>query len=220
MRLACFRLVVWPAIAAGYTTVFRNPRSVSRKRIAVKYGVTLLLSCGLVFGSEKANAHAVREFHNHANELIQRALSFVPDIKAEHIVILTQRSELLGYLLAWGYSQPVTHRTVQEVGAFAEFTIDHHFPIFVNASSSHFRRILRSWELSAFPDQAARVMASDLYHEYLHAEYGTDECNALKAQFTLLTRWRELGLLVIADPYITTKEVERLHSCKGDQDDP
>src|SRR5205814_1135191 len=79
MRLACFRQLVWPAIAAGYTPVLRNPQSVSRKRIAVKYAVTLLLSCGLVFGSEKANAHAVREFHNQANELIQRALSFVPD---------------------------------------------------------------------------------------------------------------------------------------------
>jgi hypothetical protein len=185
----------------------------------VKYAVTLLLSCGLVFGSEKANAHAVHESRNHANALIRRALSFVPDIKPKHVVILTERSELPGYLAAWGYSRLVTHRTVQEIGAFAEFTIDHHFPIFVNAGSSHFQRILRSWELSAFPDQAARVMASDLYHEYLHAQYGADECNALKEHITLLTSWRELGLLWIADRYITSKEVELLSSCKPAQGD-
>ena len=75
------------------------------------------------------------------------------------------------------------------------------------------KRIVTSWEGSGFPDQAARVMASDLYHEYQHAHSGADECRALTAQIALLKQWRDAHLLTIAGPYISAKETESRRFC-------
>jgi hypothetical protein len=137
-----------------------------------------------------------------------------PQIKPGQVVILSSESALLPYLRLWGYTRTVASQTLQEVRSLAEFTIDHHFPIFVNASSIHVQRIVRSWTLGAFPDQAARVMASDLYHEYLHAQYAAGECAALEGQLHLLTRWRDQGILTIAGPYIAAKHSALLKECQ------
>ena len=75
---------------------------------------------------------------------------------------------------------------MEELGTLAEFTVDHHFPIFINAESSHYRRISASWERGKAPDEAARVLASDIYHEYRHAACGEEEMDALAAQISLL----------------------------------
>jgi len=146
--------------------------------------------------------------------LIKEALSVAPEIKPGQVVILSSQSALLPYLRSWGYSRAVASQTLQEVRSLAEFTIDHHFPIFVNASSVHVQRIVRSWTHGAFPGQAARVMASDLYHEYLHAQYAAGECAALEGQLNLLTRWRDQGILTIAAPYIATKQSALLKECQ------
>jgi hypothetical protein len=124
------------------------------------------------------------------------------------VIVLENHHALLSYLRAWGYHQDVATKTLQEIRSMAEFTIDLHLPIFVNASSLHVQRIVRSWQTSRFPDQSARVMASDLYHEYLHAVHGACESKALKGHITLLKQWRDAGFLTIADLYIASKEAE------------
>ena len=58
------------------------------------------------------------------------------------------------------------------------------------------------------PDQAARVLASDRYHEYRHAACGEGEIRALEAHVGVLKKWRARGLLTIAEPYIESKEAE------------
>ncbi len=125
------------------------------------------------------------------------------------MVTLPRATEVSPYLLSWGYSRETTSATVEELGTLAEFTIDHHFPIFINAGSPHYRRISASWERGKAPDEAARVLASDIYHEYRHAACGEEELDALAAHISLLKRWRAEGLLRIADPYIASKESER-----------
>ena len=140
----------------------------------------------------------------------------VPEIEAGQVVILASESGLLPYVRSWGYTRAVARQTVQEVRSLAEFTIDHHFPIFVNASSVHVQRIIRSWTHGASPRQAARVMASDLYHEYLHAQHAAGECAALEGQLHLLTRWRDQGVLTIAGPYIAAKQ-SALQGCRKSQ---
>jgi hypothetical protein len=145
--------------------------------------------------------------------LIRRALHFFPQVRPDQVIVLENPSDLMGYLLAWHYSRDVACGTIKEIASFAEFTVDRHFPIFVNASSRHVKRIVTSWERSGFPDQAARVMASDLYHEYQHAQGGADECRALTAQIALLKQWRDAHLLTIAGPYISAKEAESRRFC-------
>lgn len=129
----------------------------------------------------------------------------VPEIEPGQVVILASESALLPYVRSWGYTRGVAKQTLQEVHSLAEFTIDHHFPIFVNASSVHVQRIIRSWTHGVSPGQAARVMASDLYHEYLHAQHAAEECAALEGQLQLLIRWRDQGVLTIAGPYIAAQ---------------
>jgi hypothetical protein len=51
-------------------------------------------------------------------------------------------------------------------------------------------------------------MGADLYHEYLHASQGMNECDALRGHVNLMKRWRAEGLLHIADPYIASKTAE------------
>jgi hypothetical protein len=145
--------------------------------------------------------------------LIKEALAIVPEIKPGQVVILSGESGLLPHLRSWGYTQAVANQTLKEIRSLAEFTIDHHFPIFVNATSLHVQRIVRSWTHGAFPGQAAHIMASDLYHEYLHARHAAGECAALKGQLHLLTRWRNEGILTIAGPYIAAKESAILKEC-------
>jgi hypothetical protein len=148
--------------------------------------------------------------------LVHRALDFLPEVRADQVVVLIESRELRSYLSAWGYSPDSSSETVQEIKGLAEFTIDHHFPIFINASTWHYQRILKSWETGKFPEQAARVMAADLYHESRHAEHGEDEAEALEAHVALLKKWRAERVLTIADPYIRDLE-ERLRKERASQ---
>lgn len=145
--------------------------------------------------------------------MVQKALSFVPLIRTDQVVVLKDVDEVRSYLSEWGYTPRAASEFVQEIKPLAEFTIDHHFPIFINASTQHYQRILKSWEISKYPEQAARVMASDLYHEYRHAAYGEEEIGALEAHVALLREWRTAGLLLIADPYIRDLK-DRLRALK------
>ena len=139
--------------------------------------------------------------------LVRRALSFVPEIDSTQVVILDKAPGLRKYLLDWGYSSEVAKATEREVKTLAEFTIDHHYPIFINADTNHYQRILKSCQEGKAPVEAARVLASDLFHEFRHV-LGEEEESALAAQVLLLTRWRAEGLLTIADPYIAAKRAE------------
>jgi hypothetical protein len=139
--------------------------------------------------------------------LVRCALSLVPNIDPAQVVVLDSASGLTKYLLEWGYSRQVSDQTVQEIEKLAEFTIDHHYPIFINRDTYHYRRILKSWQEGKRPDEAARVLASDLYHEHRHI-LGDEEAAALQAHVLLLTQWRAKGLLSIADPYIRAKYAE------------
>src|SRR6266567_8505329 len=141
--------------------------------------------------------------------LVRQAIALIPFIEDRQVVILPRASDVSVYLVSWGYSRETASETVAELAPLAEFTIDHHFPIFINAGSPHYRRILASWKHGKSPDQAARVLASDIYHEYRHAACGEEELDALAAHISLLKRWRAEGLLRIADPYIASKESER-----------
>ena len=141
--------------------------------------------------------------------LVRQAIALLPFIEDRQVVILSRASDVAVYLVSWGYSRETAAETVKELASLVEFTIDHHFPIFINAASPHYRRILASWEHGKSPDQAARVLASDIYHEYRHAACGEEELDALAAHIALLKRWRAEGLLEIADPYIASKESER-----------
>ena len=143
--------------------------------------------------------------------LVQQAIALLPFIEDSQVVTIQQTSEVSRYLVSWGYSRETASATVEGLGMLAEFTVDHHFPIFINAGSSNYRRILASWERGKAPDEAARVLASDIYHEYRHAACGEEEMDALAAQISLLKRWRAEGLLRIADLYIASRE-SRLRS--------
>src|SRR5205823_12512750 len=134
--------------------------------------------------------------------MVQEAVSFLPEIRMDQVVLLKEVDEIESYLSEWGYAPGAAREFIHEIKPLAEFTIDHHFPIFINASTQHYQRILKSWEIGKYPEQAARVMASDLYHEYRHAAYGEEEVEALEAHVSLLKQWRTAGLLLIADPYI------------------
>ncbi len=147
--------------------------------------------------------------------LVKQAIALLPFIDDGQVVILPRTSDLSVYLVSWGYSRDTASQTVAEVAPLAEFTIDHHFPIFINGGSPHYRRILASWEHGKSPDEAARVLASDIYHEYRHAACGEEELDALAAQICLLKRWRHEGLLKIADPYIAAKESRRRSLAKS-----
>jgi hypothetical protein len=136
--------------------------------------------------------------------VVRRALTFVPMVPAGQVVVLRPEA-VTPYLLSWGYNPEAAQATIAELHGLAEFTIDHHFPIFVNAESVQYLRIVQSFEYGQEPDQAARVLASDLYHEYRHAACGEEERAALLAQLDLLERWRAQGVLTIADPYIAAK---------------
>jgi hypothetical protein len=138
--------------------------------------------------------------------LLLKALSFVPEIERSQILVLNDLTHVIDFLVVRGYTHGIAAGTMQELRPLAEFTIDQRFPIFINATSTHVLRILRSWQYSKFPDQAARVMASDLYHEYLHAKHFADECVALQGQLRLLNSWRDKGMLTIAGPYIASRK--------------
>lgn len=143
--------------------------------------------------------------------LVLHAIALLPFIEDRHVVILPRASDVSVYLVSWGYPLETASEIVEGLSHLAEFTIDHHFPIFIDAASSNYRYILASWERGKYPDQAARVLASDIYHEYRHAACGEEEMDALAAQISLLKRWRAEGLLRIADPYIASRE-SRLRS--------
>ena len=143
--------------------------------------------------------------------LVRQAIALLPFIEDWQVVTLRQASDVSLYLVSWGHSRETASATVEELAHLAEFTIDHHFPIFISAGSLNYRHILASWERGKYPDQAARVLASDIYHEYRHAACGEEEMDALAAQISLLKRWRAEGLLRIADPYIASQE-SRLRS--------
>src|SRR5262249_39986104 len=89
--------------------------------------------------------------------LVRQAIALLLFIDVRQVVILPRPSDVSIYLVRWGYSEQATLETVSEVASLAEFTIDHHFPIFINAGSSHYRRILESWEHGKFPAEASRV---------------------------------------------------------------
>jgi hypothetical protein len=149
--------------------------------------------------------------------LVTRAKSLVQDLSDCPVVILREPRDLLPHLLRQGYARQVALATIAEVRHLAAFTIDHRFPIFVNAGSPHTQRILRSWQEGQFPEEAARVMASDLYHEYLHAAKGQEECDAIRGHLQLLKDWRAEGLLHIAGPYIVAKTSElRRMGCRAE----
>ncbi len=140
---------------------------------------------------------------------VRHAIALLPFIEDRQVVILPRAVKVSEYLVSWGYSREIAAETVNELADLAEFTIDHHFPIFINAESPNYIRILASWERGNSPDEAARVLASEIYHEYRHAACGEEEWEALAAQISLLKRWRAEGLLRIADPYIASKELQR-----------
>ena len=79
------------------------------------------------------------------DRLVARAKSLVEEIRECDVVILRDPRDLLPYLLRLGYNRQVALATIAEVRDLAEFTIDHHFPIFVSAGSHHTQRILRYW---------------------------------------------------------------------------
>src|SRR5438132_594734 len=167
----------------------------------------MLRPVGVLFlASAVGGSQAARGSASALPPMVEKALSFLPEIKADQVVILKDADEIKAYLSEWGYSPRAAREFVHEIKPLAEFTIDHHFPIFINASNQHYRRLLKSWEIGKDPEQAARVMASDLYHEYRHAAYAEDEAEALEAHVGLLKRWRAAGLLLIADPYIRDLE--------------
>jgi len=166
----------------------------------------LLLAAGFALHGQTAAPTAPRN-HQPLPALVRRALDFVPRIDPAQVVVLHSASGLTKYLLVWGYSPRISEETVNGVRRLAEFVIDNHYPIFVNADTYQYRRILTSWQHGKEPDQAARVLASDLYHEYRHT-LGEEEIEALEAQVALLAKWRAERLLTIADPYIQAKQVE------------
>jgi hypothetical protein len=169
---------------------------------------TLFLLAALLAAGKVGAVPARAAVPDELDRLVTRAKSLVQDLSDCEVVILRDPRDLLPQLLRRGYSRQAALTTVAEVRHFAEFTVDHHFPIFVNAGSPHTQRILRSWQKGVFPEEAARVMASDLYHEYLHAAKGQEECDAIRGHLTLLKRWRDEGLLHIAGPYIAAKTSE------------
>jgi hypothetical protein len=145
--------------------------------------------------------------HPHS-ELVVKALTFVPLVKSSQVLVINDPEETGECLLQWGYSPDVIRDTIGSLRHLAEFTIDHHFPIFINAATYQYRRLELSWAAGSAPEQAARVLASDIYHEYRHAACGEEEEAALEAQIKLLKNWRRQGLLTIADRYIQAKEKE------------
>jgi hypothetical protein len=140
--------------------------------------------------------------------LVRRALEFLPGVRPDQVILLEDLKEVAPFLRARGYSAQAVTETTNKLQGLAEFTIDHRFPIFINGATWHYQRILASWKRGKSPDEAARVLASDLYHEYRHAACGEEEHDALRAHISLLKIWREQGLLTIADPYIRAKEAE------------
>lgn len=140
--------------------------------------------------------------------VVLRALSFVTELRPSQIVMLEDAQALEPFLRARGYDKGARKDTIKRVKGLAEFVIDHRFPIFVNTSTYHYRRIEASFLKGEFPDQAARVLASDLYHEWRHAAFGENEIDALHMHVQVLRRWRGEGVLTIADPYIDSKERE------------
>jgi hypothetical protein len=147
--------------------------------------------------------------------LVRQAIALLPFIEERQVVILRRAGDGSVYLVNWGYSPETASETIKHLAKLVEFTIDHHFPIFINAGSPHYRHILESWEHGKYPDEAARVLASDIYHEYRHAACDEEELDALAAQICLLTRWRAEGLLTIAGPYIASKESRRRSLAKS-----
>ena len=141
--------------------------------------------------------------------LVRHAIALLPFIQDRQVVILAHARDVSVFLVDWAYSRETASDTVGELEMLTEFTIDHHFPIFINAESPHYRRLSASWDRGKSPNEAARVLASDIYHEYRHAACGEEELDALAAQISLLKRWRSENLLRIADPYIAAKELRR-----------
>lgn len=142
------------------------------------------------------------------SKFLDAALHLVPEITSDQVVILQSRDDLKPYLAKRGYSPAIAQETVERVNGLAEFTIDRRFPIFINASSWQIRRLLISWQRSNFCDEAARILASDLFHEYQHAAKGLDEIGALTAHVRLLRKWHNEGRIVVATPYLEAKERE------------
>lgn len=140
--------------------------------------------------------------------VVRHALTFVPEVRPDQVVVIAGVEALEHILKERGYDSEVVLETIEEVKGLAEFTIDHRFPIFINASSYHYRRIEASFSRGRYPEQAARILASDLYHEYRHAALFEEEIEALTAHVALLEKWRFEGLLTIADPYIQAKAAE------------
>jgi hypothetical protein len=165
--------------------------------------------------SDNARQQESPQATNRPPLLVRQAIALLPFIEERQIVILPRASDVSVYLLSWGYSRETASETVEQLAKLVEFTIDHHFPIFINAGSPHYRHILASWEHGKYPDEAARVLASDIYHEYRHAACGEEELDALAAQICLLKRWRHEGLLKIADAYIAAKESQRRSLAKS-----
>jgi hypothetical protein len=122
--------------------------------------------------------------------LVRNAIALVPFLKEQQVLMLARPSDVAAYLVEWSYSPETALETTKDLAALAEFTIDHHFPIFINAGSPRYRRILVSWARGNSPEEAARVLASDLDHEYRQASCGEEELDALTAQVSLLKRWR------------------------------
>jgi hypothetical protein len=71
----------------------------------MRYAATLLLLWGSGLGFQSANKPSAGKFRDGLDPLVQKALSFVPAVKPDDVVVLADGSELLPYLMAWGYDR-------------------------------------------------------------------------------------------------------------------
>ncbi len=83
------------------------------------------------------------------------------------------------------------------------FVVGDSLPIYINARSNEYRLLARLYEKA--PAEAARMLASTLYHEAQHL-LGRDELSALIAQVKMLEYFQARGELTTGEGYLKGKQ--------------
>ncbi len=140
--------------------------------------------------------------------LVKRALKYVPkeaQLESDQVVALENvGAYMTGYLKQSGYSSEVAREIAADLDSLADFVIDQQFPLFVG----NFSNLQKAWDKGGlFATDAARVLASQLWHEWQHVIRRADEAQALEAHVALLQQWRKnKELSAAADRYIEAKQ--------------
>jgi hypothetical protein len=88
------------------------------------------------------------------------------------------------------------------------FTLGESLPVYVNVSTANVESYRLETLFRTEPDQAAKMMASNIFHELRHAVNGEGEVIALKKQIAILEYWKMKGDLRLADSFIAGKKRE------------